>query len=198
MNYVGTGSGECDWVKAHSELTALARCRAALDWEEGTALLRALRCGAHRHLGHASFAEYVERLFGYKPRATEDRLRAAQALESLPEMIVRSAMASSAGRRLASSLASPHRAPKRIGYGRHRGGRSATLKGWFLAENSAIGPAIRSARKRAVTSFISTSVPRHSRPFAKRWLTCGEGARTARRRCALAPNGTRDLARPVG
>ncbi len=25
-----------------------------------------MRSGAHRHLGYASFAEYVERLFGYK------------------------------------------------------------------------------------------------------------------------------------
>ncbi len=86
MNHVGTGSGDSEWVKAHTELTELARRRAALDWEEGTALLRAFRSGAHRHLGHASFNEYVERLFGYKPRATEERLRAAQALESLPEM----------------------------------------------------------------------------------------------------------------
>ena len=83
---MGTGSGACEWVKAHAELSELARRRAALDWEEGTALLRAYRSGAHRHLGYASFAEYVERLFGYKPRATEEKLRVAQALESLPEM----------------------------------------------------------------------------------------------------------------
>jgi hypothetical protein len=72
-------------VKAHAELTELARRRAALDWEEGTAILRAYRSGAHRHLGHASFSEYIERLFGYKPRATEEKLRVAQALENLPE-----------------------------------------------------------------------------------------------------------------
>ncbi len=52
-----------------------------------SALLRAV-FEAERicHLGYASFAEYVERLFGYKPRATEEKLRVAQALESLPEM----------------------------------------------------------------------------------------------------------------
>ena len=70
MEQVGTGSGAVEWVAAHAELSELARRRAALDWEEGTALLRGLRSGAHRHLGYASFAEYVERLFGYKPRAT--------------------------------------------------------------------------------------------------------------------------------
>jgi hypothetical protein len=95
MEHVGTGSGVSspsgdraaqEWVKAHAELSELARRRATLDWEEGTALLRAYRSGAHRHLGYASFAEYIERLFGYKPRVTEEKLRAAQALESLPEM----------------------------------------------------------------------------------------------------------------
>jgi hypothetical protein len=48
-------------------------------------LLQALRTGAHRHLGFGTFAEYVERLFGYRPRATEEKLRVARALESLPE-----------------------------------------------------------------------------------------------------------------
>ena len=81
-NKWGLVLGLGEWVKAHAELSELARRRAALDWEEGTALLRALRSGAHRHLWYASFAEYVERLFGYKPRATEEKLRVAQALES--------------------------------------------------------------------------------------------------------------------
>jgi HNH endonuclease len=38
------------------------------------------------HLGHGSFAEYVERLLGYSPRATRDKLRVAEALEHLPEL----------------------------------------------------------------------------------------------------------------
>jgi hypothetical protein len=87
MTVVGLGSGSAtDWVKAHEELSSLARRRAALDWEEGTALLQALRTEAHRHLGFGTFTEYVERLFGYGPRATEDKLRVATALEGLPEM----------------------------------------------------------------------------------------------------------------
>jgi hypothetical protein len=40
----------------------------------------------HAHLGHGSFAEYIERVFGYKPRTTQEKLRVAEALESLPKL----------------------------------------------------------------------------------------------------------------
>ena len=79
-------SGASGWVKAHAELSEFARRRATQDWEEGGLLLQALRTGAHRHLGFGAFAEYVERLFGYSPRATEEKLRVARALEGLPEV----------------------------------------------------------------------------------------------------------------
>ncbi len=87
MNQVGSGSnsGATDWVKAHAELTALARRRAAQDWEEGGLLLQALRTEAHRHLGFGTFGEYVERLFGYSPRTTEEKVRVARELENLPD-----------------------------------------------------------------------------------------------------------------
>jgi hypothetical protein len=49
-------------------------------------LLLGLRAGVHLHLGYGTFAEYVERLFGYKPRWTEERLRVAEALETLPAL----------------------------------------------------------------------------------------------------------------
>jgi hypothetical protein len=71
-------------VAAHEALTRLARRRAELDGLEGPALLRALRAGVHRHLGLGSFAEYVERLFGYSRRTLDDKLRTAEALEELP------------------------------------------------------------------------------------------------------------------
>jgi hypothetical protein len=75
-----------DWVKAHAALSRLAHQRSALDAEEGRWLLRAWRSGAHAHLGYGSFAEYIERLFGYKPRTTQEKLRVAEALETLPRV----------------------------------------------------------------------------------------------------------------
>ena len=55
--------------------------RGALD----EALLQAHRAGAHLRLGYASFYEYTERLFGYGPRRTQEKLRVAEALEELSE-----------------------------------------------------------------------------------------------------------------
>src|SRR3954453_19630759 len=75
---------QSEWVVAHEALSRLARERAAADAEEGRWLLAALRSAAHVHLGYGSFGEYVERLFGYKPRSTQEKLRVAEALEELP------------------------------------------------------------------------------------------------------------------
>jgi HNH endonuclease len=73
-----------NWERAHGELVRLAQTRAGLDHEEGRWLLVALRSGSHARLGYGSFVEYVERLFGYSPRFTHERLRVAEALEELP------------------------------------------------------------------------------------------------------------------
>ena len=75
-----------DWKRAHSDLVRLAALRASLDWDEGRSLLAALRFGAHLKLGFGSFIEYIERLFGYRPRLTQEKLRVAEALEELPEL----------------------------------------------------------------------------------------------------------------
>src|SRR5216684_6244684 len=75
-----------DWQQAHEQLSCLAKSRAGLDWEEGRALVSGLRAGVHLHLGFGTFAEYIERLFGYRPRWTEERLRVAETLETLPEL----------------------------------------------------------------------------------------------------------------
>lgn len=77
---------ELDWQHIHNELSRIAKARAHLDWEEGVWLIRAARCAVHLRLGYASFAEYIERLFGYRPRWTEERVRVAEALEQLPEL----------------------------------------------------------------------------------------------------------------
>src|SRR3954454_7182046 len=73
------------WRRAHDELVRLSAKRAGLDFEEGRWLLRAFRSGAHRELGYGSFHEYTERLFGYGPRLTQEKLRVGGALEGLPE-----------------------------------------------------------------------------------------------------------------
>jgi hypothetical protein len=77
---------ESAWQRAHCALKRLARERAVADAEEGRWLLAALRSAAHVHLGFATFGEYVERLFGYSPRSTQEKLRVAEALEQLPVM----------------------------------------------------------------------------------------------------------------
>src|SRR6187431_2676090 len=76
----------CTWVRAHEALSRLARERAAADAEEGRWLLAARRSAAHVHLGFGSFSEYIERLFGYTFRTTQEKLRVAEALEELPAL----------------------------------------------------------------------------------------------------------------
>jgi hypothetical protein len=83
-NLAEIGQETSAWLLAHRELSRLAKERAAADAEEGHWLLAALRSAAHVHLGFASFSEYVERSFGYKPRSTQEKLRVAEALEELP------------------------------------------------------------------------------------------------------------------
>src|SRR5688572_4610219 len=74
-----------EWMRAHEALSRLAQERATADAHEGRWLLCALRAAAHAHLGHGSFAEYIERLFGYRPRSTREKLRVAEVLEELPQ-----------------------------------------------------------------------------------------------------------------
>jgi hypothetical protein len=82
----GAALGISEWQTAHDALTRLARKRAGLDFAEGQWLRAALRCHCHARLGYGSFAEYIERLFGYTPRLTQEKLRVAEALENLPQL----------------------------------------------------------------------------------------------------------------
>ncbi len=77
------GSG---WRVVHEALSRLARARAGLDFEEGQKLRAAQRARVHERLGYGSFVEYIERLFGYSPRLTLEKLRVAEALEGLPQL----------------------------------------------------------------------------------------------------------------
>jgi hypothetical protein len=74
------------WLVPHEALSRLALERAVADAEEGRWLLAAFRARVHLHLGFGGFGEYVERLFGYKPRSTQEKLRVAEALEGLPAL----------------------------------------------------------------------------------------------------------------
>jgi hypothetical protein len=65
-------------------LRALGRERSAHDSMLGQWLLQGFRLGVHRLHGYGSFREYAERVFGFTGRATEERLRTAEALEDLP------------------------------------------------------------------------------------------------------------------
>jgi hypothetical protein len=88
VDHVGANDAErpsIPWQRAHDELLRLAKRRAGLDFEEGRWLLSALRAGTHLRLGYGSIHEYTERLFGYSPRLTQEKLRVAEALEELPE-----------------------------------------------------------------------------------------------------------------
>lgn len=70
----------------HQRLLDIAAERSASDLKLGACLLEAQRVGLHVALGYGSFAEYVERLFGFSRRQTEERLRVARALDALPRM----------------------------------------------------------------------------------------------------------------
>jgi len=77
---------ETDWKRAHEDLKRLARTQCGLDLEIGRGLLRALRSSAHLRLGFGSFVEYGGRLLGCSPRMVTERLRVAEALETLPKI----------------------------------------------------------------------------------------------------------------
>ena len=75
-----------DWRHVHERCRAVARRAAALDREIGRALLDAERARVWFYLGYGGIIEYGERLFGFAPKLTLERLRVAAALESLPQV----------------------------------------------------------------------------------------------------------------
>ncbi|RYZ08621.1 MAG: HNH endonuclease [Myxococcales bacterium] len=85
LNAAHRGEAKASWQMTHQALETHAKTRARLDFEEGALLLSAQQLEVHRHFGYGSFTEYVERLLGYAPRVTHDKLRVAEALQRLPE-----------------------------------------------------------------------------------------------------------------
>lgn len=74
-----------DWREIDRALRRIARSERRLEVEKGRWLLAARDAAVHVQLGFATFAEYVEHVFGCGPRDTRDRLRVAEALLVLPE-----------------------------------------------------------------------------------------------------------------
>jgi hypothetical protein len=83
VTHVGGGSG---WEEADRQLRRCARERARLDVEEAAWLIVAWRTRAHVHRGCATFNEYLERELGYTPRAADDRMKVAKALNAMPKL----------------------------------------------------------------------------------------------------------------
>jgi hypothetical protein len=75
---------DAGWQEIDRKLRGVARRRAALEAEEAPLLLAALRAEVHKHLGYGTFLEYLERTCGYAPTTARDRIRVAEALETLP------------------------------------------------------------------------------------------------------------------
>jgi hypothetical protein len=75
-----------DWQRVHNALTRLARTRGALDAEEATWLIEAVRVRVYEALACGSLLEYLERVLGYGPRLAKERLRVAEALSRLPAL----------------------------------------------------------------------------------------------------------------
>lgn len=79
-------STACDVRRVHEKVVSFATQSAKREFEEGELLLEAYAARTHFWLGFASFAEYVERFFGYNRRFATEKLRVARALTRLPEL----------------------------------------------------------------------------------------------------------------
>ena len=77
-------TGAVDWRQIDRALRRIARSEGRLEAEKGRWMLAARDAAVHQRFGYATFAEYIEHVFGYGPRDTRDRVRVAEALADLP------------------------------------------------------------------------------------------------------------------
>jgi len=80
----GVADAAPTWREVHARLLSLRARRAQLDHEELVALRHAMRLQVWREVGRASMREYLESTLGYGPRAANERLRVAGALDAMP------------------------------------------------------------------------------------------------------------------
>ena len=74
------------WRTVDRALRAISVRRAALDADEARWLREAEALQIWHPLGMVSALDYLERVLGYAPRTAQDRLRAARALGTLPQL----------------------------------------------------------------------------------------------------------------
>ena len=75
-----------DWQRVHAELRQIARKRSALDARELRLIREAIRIALWRHVGMTGIREYLEDVFGYGPKVASERVRVAEALDSMPAL----------------------------------------------------------------------------------------------------------------
>ena len=121
---------ESAWQEVHDRMLKVAGAKAALDEEQGRLMLDALRADVHSHLGYATFIEYIERMFGYGPRETGERLRIARRSKNCRSYRKRFARRGCVGRRCASSVAWPLPKASMHGLRRLREKPCARSKDW--------------------------------------------------------------------
>jgi hypothetical protein len=73
-----------EWRDIDRKLRVIAKKRSALDAVEAQLLREADRVEIWLEYGCVSLMQYMERVLGYGPKAAQDRIRVAEALEELP------------------------------------------------------------------------------------------------------------------
>ena len=73
-----------EWMHIDRKLRLIACKRSALDAAEAKLLRDADRVAIWREFACVSILDYMERVLGYGPKAAQDRIRVAEALEELP------------------------------------------------------------------------------------------------------------------
>ena len=80
------GASSSRWQEIDRALRGIAKRRAALDADEARWIREGMRAEIWLELGMVSMLEYLEARLGYGPRAAQDRIRVALALEELPAL----------------------------------------------------------------------------------------------------------------
>src|SRR5687767_5062521 len=77
---------KANWQSVDHALRSIAKRHAALDAEEAEWLRKAEALQVWKRVGAVSMIDYLERVLGYAPRTSQDRLRVARALGTLPRL----------------------------------------------------------------------------------------------------------------